>query len=499
MRRLTWLTNLMVVAAVTSIGCGKLAYNLPPSQQIMHPGPGVGGPGPGVIPVGNQMTRGGGGPAGYIGPGGSPGAGVCQTTPPAMGMPAMGAGMTQGLASMGGPTGGSGPRGPQGGIQQVQYCEDGSCSVGGGAGCFAGPPAGGATSQIAFVGEDGLQISWSTSGGNIFDSSPLVVPGRQDFPQGAIYRLKLQNIPGRAGVTLYPTLEVGPVTPRTDAYLAHAPVPVQFTEEDFDQVISGNYVTKVIYLPDPEFQELALAGVETLVSTRLDPGCDPVAEADRRGSILAIVRIGNKNLETNGQPTYEGNVIPAGFEGNEASLPEDFTDAAGEQAQYEEAQYCEGCEDGSCPLGGCNGGNCYQGAVPGGLAGGPMPVGMRTSGFAPRGVPPHMVGGAPQWGMPMSGTPIGLPGPPHIPHGVPAGLKSHVMKNRTRHMIPPPVKQVTMSVKQRPGLNYPTPVNKVHIDETQRAPFKMFGGTVPGLFQSIAAKLKGGDNCNDCQ
>ena len=54
----------------------------------------------------------------------------------------------------------------------------------------------------------------------------------------------------------------------------------------------------MIYLPDPEFQELALAGVETLVSTRLDPGVDPIAEADRRGSILAIVRIGNKDFRT---------------------------------------------------------------------------------------------------------------------------------------------------------------------------------------------------------
>ena len=75
---------------------------------------------------------------------------------------------------------------------------------------------------------------------------------------------------------------------------------MQFTEEDFDQVLSGNFVTKVIYLPDPEFQELALAGVETLVSTRLDPGVDPIVEADRRGAILAIVRLGNKDLEMPG-------------------------------------------------------------------------------------------------------------------------------------------------------------------------------------------------------
>ena len=133
-----------------------------------------------------------------------------------------------------------------------------------------------------------------------FDSEPLICPGRYNFPQGAIYRLKLSNIPGRPAVELYPTLEVGPMMPRTEAFLAHNAIPVQFTEEDFDQVLTGNFVTKVIYLPDPQYQELALAGVETLVSTRLDPGVDPIIEADRRGAILAIIRLGNKDLQVPG-------------------------------------------------------------------------------------------------------------------------------------------------------------------------------------------------------
>ncbi|MEM9184968.1 MAG: hypothetical protein AAGB00_00560 [Planctomycetota bacterium] len=454
----TWILNLMAVAAVSAVGCGQLAYNLPPAQQVMQPGPGVGGPGPGVIPMGAQMTMGAGGDASFYGPGGStPGCGPMANCGPG----------GCNVASTGGPAGD---------IQQVQYCESGDCYGGGAGGAvgMAGPPP---TSQIAFVGEEGLQVAWSVSGGSVFDSAPLVVPGRQDFPQGAIYRLKLSNIPGRPEIMLYPTLEVAPVTPRTDAYLAHAPVPVQFTEEDFDQVISGNFVTKVIYLPDPEFQELALSGVETLVSTRLDPGCDPVAEADKRGSILAIVRIGNKNLETNGQPTYEGGaILPAGFDGDTMPLPGDLG-PAGQQAQY--------CPDGSCGPGGMSSGATGP-AMMGGMApGGPMPAGAPTSGFAPNAVPPHLVAGAPQYGMPMTGTPIGLPGPPHIPHGVPAGLQSHVMKNRTRHLIPPPTKQMKVSVKQRPGLNYPSPVNSVHIDETHRAPLKIFGGTLPGPLQAL--------------
>ena len=160
-------------------------------------------------------------------------------------------------------------------------------------------PAAMKTSQVAFVGPAGATIRWDVSAQGMFDSEAMVCPGRQNFPQGGIYRLKLTSIPAHPGLELYPTLEVAPAMPRTQAFLAHSMVPVNITEEDLMQVRSGNFVTKVIYLPDPEFQELALAvgTPDTIVSTRLDPGVDPIAEADRRGAILAIVRIGNKVVE----------------------------------------------------------------------------------------------------------------------------------------------------------------------------------------------------------
>jgi hypothetical protein len=317
-----------------------------------------------------------------------------------------------------------------------------------------------ATSQIWFIGVAGGEVAWDVSGQGMLDGTPLVMPGRQNFPQGAIYRLKLTNLPDREGIELYPTLEVAPVTPRTDAFLAHAPIPVQFTDEDLDQVQSGNYVTKVIYLPDPEFQELALAGVETLVSTRLDPGVDPIAEADRRGSIMAILRIGNLDLQVPNMQ-IDGVVTPANY------------DAGIEQAQ------------------------CYGDQYMGG------PQGMSTTGFAPPAVPPHMISGltTPQWGMPSSGTPFGLPGPPHVPLGHEAGLVNHTMRNHTRTMIPPPVHKMTTNVKQRPGMNYPRPVNHVNISETNRAGFRAVGGTQPTLLQSMRARFGGRKDCDDetCQ
>jgi len=64
-------------------------------------------------------------------------------------------------------------------------------------------------------------------------------------------------------------------------------------------------VVKVIYLPDRQFQDLATAGPDEVVSTRLDPGVDPLEEAQRRGSVLLIVRMGNIDLEAPHTPGME--------------------------------------------------------------------------------------------------------------------------------------------------------------------------------------------------
>jgi len=158
------------------------------------------------------------------------------------------------------------------------------------------PPAFVPTSQINFLGLESLVINWDASVPGTFDSSPFICPATHDFAQGNIYRLKLSNIPGHAGKELYPTLEIAPTAARTQAFLAHSSVPVEFTDNDFDQVFSGNFVTKVVYLPNPEFQGIAMSGVGTLVNTQLQPGVDPITEASKRGAILAVIRMGNKDL-----------------------------------------------------------------------------------------------------------------------------------------------------------------------------------------------------------
>lgn len=353
--------TLAVVATSCFTGCTSVRHNTPPAQRLMEPGPGVGGPGPGVL-----------GPGEGFGAAGGMGAGVVQAS--------------------------------------CQSCGPGGEIAGDMMGGGMMMPGIAPNVQVLFNRPEGMQLHYDVVGDGSFGSEPLYVPGRLEFPMGGIYRMKLTNIQGREGVELYPSVEVANGNPRTAAYLAHNAIPVQFTEDDFEQVLSGNFVTKVIYLPDPEFQGDALVGVDVLVSNRLEPGLDPIVEADRRGSILGIVRIGNKDIEMSG---------------------------------------------------------ASAGGMMGGMMGGGMAMMCGPDGCGPEGAMPGYVSGmtSPQYGMPRSGTPIGLAGPPHIPLGTPAGLQKHVMRNRTRMNIPDPVSKMNINVRQTPGQSYPQPVNRVRIHE----------------------------------
>ncbi len=424
MKRFVTHLSLVAAGAMVATGCVPTRHNLPPAQQMMEPGPGVGGPGPGVL------------------------------TPPPYAMGAAGPGamplaQNDGSGNVPGDMTGEGSE-----IAQVGYlagCQ--GCNTGSGIPAGGGILDGGMQMapmmqpvQVTFGRPEGMQIRYDQSGGGMFDSEPLIAPARQNFPQGGLFRIKLTNIPGREGVELYPTIELAFSNPRTGAYLAHNSIPIQFDEEDFDQVLTGNFVTKVLYLPDPDFQGPALAGIDTLVSTRLDPGIDPIVEADRRGSILAIVRLGDKDIEMAGAGGMTGMAPPI------AGLPAPFAPAL-----------TDGC--------GPNGGVCST-------------------------TPPQLPGmisgvNAPQYGMPISGTPIGLPGPPHIPLGSPAGLKKHVMRNRTPMHLPQPVDKVKMTVRHQPGYSYPNPVSRVRVTEQNIHPGVP---NHPGLMQRASQSVD-----PDCQ
>ena len=224
---------LAALAGVVATGCVPVRHNLPPEQRMLQPGPGVGGPGPGVIP-----------PMPYRGAAAAPAAGM-----PVGGMidagPAMGLTAQNDAAPTDNAVAAAKPASGNGEIQQVGFgaalsghaqCGPGGCGTPGcgpGGNCLSGPgsniPLGGgviggvsggpmmpmriSTAQVTFGNPSGMQVRYDVGGAGLFDSEPLVVPARQNFPQGALYRFKLTNIPSRPGVELYPTLGIGPCQP----------------------------------------------------------------------------------------------------------------------------------------------------------------------------------------------------------------------------------------------------------------------------------------------
>jgi hypothetical protein len=166
-----------------------------------------------------------------------------------------------------------------------------------------------ARTSVRFIEPKGMKISWfiqGPDGRRSWNDRPLEAPATYNFAQAAIYRLRISDLADYPGVDLYPSLEVVPANAKAMTFLAHSSVPVSFTPDDLRMVACGNYVVKVIYLPDPQYQDIAVGGcLGELISTQLEPGVDPIAEACKRGSILVIVRLGNIDLELRHSPAMD--------------------------------------------------------------------------------------------------------------------------------------------------------------------------------------------------
>jgi hypothetical protein len=294
---------------------------------------------PSVVQVGAQMPAGpqGGMPQMPMPPGGMiapPGFPSTPGLPPGVGIMPPGGGMPMdGSNAMGwrpGPPSGAqgasvmppnammySPNGPfPGGIPPGAVAAIGGMTGNGGPAPGPGYTVG--RTQVRFGGPSGMKVAWLTQGpdGKPIYSAPMVeAPGRYNFLQASIYRLKLSAVDKRPGLEVYPTLEVVPCNRKTEAFLAHSAVPVAFTDDDFREVAEGKYLVKVIYLPDPQFAELAAAGTDEIISTRLEPGADPILEAQRRGSILLVIRLGNVDQEAPNTPPLDNHGPQGGMAG----------------------------------------------------------------------------------------------------------------------------------------------------------------------------------------
>ena len=130
-----------------------------------------------------------------------------------------------------------------------------------------------------------MKLAFNFPKGALIDG--VYIPGQLTLAAGAQHRLTLSRIPGHSNLSIPLTVEIPPVAPVVASHLEHNSIGFQISDEDLDQYLAGNAVTKVVYRPHHPGGSV----IELLVSTRLDPGIDPLEEARLRGHVVAILRL----------------------------------------------------------------------------------------------------------------------------------------------------------------------------------------------------------------
>jgi hypothetical protein len=162
--------------------------------------------------------------------------------------------------------------------------------------------------QVRLAGPAGMKVYVRGLTGKFDKDAPVEVPGRLDLEQGKLTRLKLADIPNRPGSVRYPTIEIPLVDKATEPFVSTSAVPVEFTDADFDHAAAGTAIIKVVYLASPKKGQ---PSGEAVTIASYDCEGDVIAEAKRRGPILAVVRMGDIVLGEGGDNREQRPAVPA--------------------------------------------------------------------------------------------------------------------------------------------------------------------------------------------
>lgn len=152
-----------------------------------------------------------------------------------------------------------------------------------------GGPLPGYFQPVQIKGPPGVVMSM-TEGGSF--TAPETAPIRVGLLIGQVYRIRVMNIPLNPGAEVFPTIEI------IDRIYAPAgleyrfPIVVELSHDDIMMALSGKFLTKVIYLEDPEMAVPTGHPEGEQPSFDIAPGHNPLEVADEVGRPVAILRMG---------------------------------------------------------------------------------------------------------------------------------------------------------------------------------------------------------------
>lgn len=144
---------------------------------------------------------------------------------------------------------------------------------------------------VEITGPPGARISLARQGRFGESQAAPVLAG---FLIGPVYRLKVTQIPRHEGREIFPTIELVNRLYPPPGRANHFPVPIQLTQQELELALAGRFVTRVIYLEDPQ-RALGIPD-EPGQQRYFEVGTheDPLRVADRLGRPMAILRIGSR-------------------------------------------------------------------------------------------------------------------------------------------------------------------------------------------------------------
>ena len=163
---------------------------------------------------------------------------------------------------------------------------------------------------VLLRGPRGLNLALESDPGK-FDNPWIAAELGFAPPPGIELRLKLSGSSLPTKEPVYGLLSLSKERPPKADLPPGTALSITLSDADLKAAAEGKIVTCVAYVAAPATPKSA-AEIETMFSTRMDPGTDPVAEASRRGTILATLKLSKQladlPVEPSGRPRA---LIPA--------------------------------------------------------------------------------------------------------------------------------------------------------------------------------------------
>ncbi|MBI2825704.1 MAG: hypothetical protein HYX69_13550 [Planctomycetia bacterium] len=154
-----------------------------------------------------------------------------------------------------------------------------------------GGPLPGYFQPVEIKAPEGALISLAVDGA--FDQ-PRPTPLRVGMLIAPVYRFRVTNIPLHPGREVFPTIEVIDRLYPPAGQAPRFPIPIELLQDDLELALEGNYITRVIYLEDPDRALPVASACKEQNWFDSGPGANPVQMADRLGRPMAILRMGGR-------------------------------------------------------------------------------------------------------------------------------------------------------------------------------------------------------------